>query len=56
MAGPQATPLVDADLAERVVKRALSRGGEFAELFCEDRTGFGLSIDESRIERVQRGA
>ena len=56
MAGHNAAPLIEADLAERVVERALSHGGEFAELFCEDRTGFGLSIDESRIERVQRGA
>ena len=56
MAVHQATPLIEAGLAERVVKRALSHGGDFAELFCEDRAGFGLSIDESRIERVQRGA
>ena len=56
MAAHKATPLIEAGLAERVVKRALSHGGDFAELFCEDRAGFGLSIDESRIERVQRGA
>jgi TldD protein len=51
-----AAPLVEAALAERVVKRALAHGGDFAELYCEERNGFGLSIDESRIERVQRGA
>src|SRR6476619_7385477 len=56
MARDHAAPLIEADLAARVVKRALAHGGEFAELFCEDRTGFGLSIDESRIEGVQRGA
>ena len=56
MAAHKATPLIEAGLAERVVKRALSHGGDFAELFCEQRAGFGLSIDESRIERVQRGA
>jgi TldD protein len=51
-----ADPLVDAELAHRIVARALDRGGDFAELFCEDRSGFSLSIDESRIERAQRGS
>jgi TldD protein len=51
-----AEPLVDAELAHRIVARALDRGGDFAELFCEDRSGFSLSIDESRIERAQRGS
>src|SRR4051812_30929704 len=48
--------IVDADLAGRVLARALSRGGDFAELFCEERRGFTLSIDESRIERPQSGS
>jgi TldD protein len=52
--GPQ--PLIDADLAARVTERALRNGGDFAEVFCEERAGFGLAVDESRIERVQRGA
>jgi TldD protein len=53
-AGPE--PLVDAELAARMVDRALRRGGDFAEVFCEERSDFGLAVDESRIERVQRGA
>ncbi len=48
--------LVEPDLAARIVERALANGGEFAELFCEDRAGFSLSIDESRIEGAQRGS
>jgi TldD protein len=48
--------LVDAALAARVLEKALSRGGDFAELFCEDRRGFALSIDESRVERPQSGS
>jgi TldD protein len=48
--------LVDEGLAGRVLQRALSRGGDFAELFCEDRRGFSLSIDESRVERPQSGS
>jgi TldD protein len=48
--------LVDEGLATRVLERALSRGGDFAELFCEQRRGFSLSIDESRVERPQFGS
>ena len=51
-----AVPLIEAELAERVLERALQHGGEFADLFCEERAGLGLAIDESRIERVQRGS
>src|SRR4051812_38741629 len=48
--------LLDRDLAAKVLARALSRGGDFAELFCEERQGFTLSIDESRVERPQSGS
>ena len=49
-------PLVEPDVAERVLARALESGGEFAEVFAERRGAFGISIDESRIESVQSGA
>jgi TldD protein len=49
-------PLIEPGLAERVLERALERGGDFAEVFCEQRSGFSLSIDESRVERAQRGS
>jgi TldD protein len=47
---------VDESVAARVLERALSRGGDFAELFAEERNGFSLSIDESRVERPQSGS
>jgi TldD protein len=47
--------LLEEGIATRVIERALSNGGEFAELFCEERRGFTLSIDESRVERPQSG-
>lgn len=56
MAADGAEHLVDPELAQRVVARALANGGDLAELFCEDRSGFSLSIDESRIERAQRAS
>src|SRR3954452_8640881 len=51
-----AAPLIDAELAARIVGRALEHGGDFAEVFCEQRAGLGLAVDESRVERVQRGS
>jgi TldD protein len=47
--------LVPADLAERVIARALVHGGDLAELYAEDRQGFALSLDEGRVEAPQRG-
>jgi TldD protein len=48
--------LLDPAVAERVLARALSNGGRFAEVFAERRRGLAMSIDESRIESVQSGA
>jgi TldD protein len=47
--------LVEPALAERVLARALVRGGGFAELYAEARQGFGLTIDDGRVERPQGG-
>lgn len=48
--------LIDPEVCERVLARALAHGGRFAELFAERRQGLTMSIDESRIESVQSGA
>jgi TldD protein len=48
--------LIDPEVAERVLARALASGGEFAEVFAERRGGLSMAIDESRIESVQSGA
>src|SRR5436190_20776174 len=50
------TALIEPELASATLERALRHGGELAELFCEERAGLAMSIDESRVERVQRGA
>jgi TldD protein len=47
--------LVDPELARRVLEGALARGGDLAELYAEDRHGFGLSLDDGRVERPQDG-
>jgi TldD protein len=56
MSSRRPEPLIAPELAERLLVSALASGGDFAELFCEERDGFGLAIDESRVERAQRGA
>jgi TldD protein len=48
--------LVEPGLADRVLERALARGGDFAELYAEDRRGFALSLDDRRVERPQGGS
>jgi TldD protein len=47
--------LVEPALAERVLERALARGGDYAELYAEARHGFGISLDDGRVERPQDG-
>jgi TldD protein len=47
--------LLEPSLAERVLARALTSGGDFAEIYAERRSGLAMQIDESRIEHVQAG-
>ena len=52
----EAPRLIDAEVADRVLARALAAGGDFAEVFAERRGGLTMAIDESRIESVQSGS
>jgi TldD protein len=47
--------LVDPDLARRALERALARGGDFADVYAEDRHGFTLALDDRRLERPRTG-
>ena len=48
--------LLQRELAERVIERALRHGGDFADLYVEDRRSFSLALDDGRVERPQSGA
>jgi len=48
--------LVGNELAAQVLERALAHGGDFAEVYAEDRYGFGLGLDDSKLERPQTGS
>lgn len=47
--------LIDQDVVERVLSGALRRGGEFAELFAEDRRSGTARLDDGRVEDLSSG-
>jgi len=47
--------LLAPELAQAALGRALARGGDWAELYAEERTGFAVSLDDRRVERPQSG-
>src|SRR3954469_2358867 len=48
--------LIGEEAATRVLERALAHGGDFGEVYAEDRYGFGLGLDDSKLERPQTGS
>ena len=46
---------LDADLLGRVLERVLRRGGDFAEVFVEDKSSLSLRLEEARVESVSSG-
>jgi TldD protein len=45
----------DTGLLQSAIARALSRGGDFAEVFVEDRETLGLRLEDGRIEQASGG-
>src|SRR5664280_1762215 len=43
------------DLLDAAIRRALRHGGDFAEVFVEDRRSLGLSLEDRRVERAAGG-
>ena len=50
-----AEPLVDEGVIARVLREALATGGEFAEIFAEDRRGSLVALDDGRVEDISSG-
>ena len=52
--------LIERDTIDRVLAEALARGGEFAEVFCEDKASSFASMDQRKVEELgnshERGA
>jgi TldD protein len=50
---PQA--LIDRDVVERVLTKAMGSGAEFAEVFAEDKVTTSASVDQRRVEEMTSG-
>jgi TldD protein len=48
--------LIGEEVAARALERALADGGDFGEVYAEDRYGFALGLDDSKLERPQTGS
>ena len=47
--------VIDSDVIERVLARAVHSGAEFAEIYAEDKRTTAVSLDDGRIEQVTSG-
>lgn len=47
--------MIDRDVLERVLTESLRHGGEFAEIFAEDKRSRGVGLDDGRVEQVASG-
>lgn len=47
--------LIETDVLERTLQAALRRGGDFAEVFAEDRSTSNARLDDGRIEELVSG-
>lgn len=52
LAGPQA---IDAELAQRILSKALAQGGDFADLYFEYRRSASLSMEDGRVRTAGGG-
>lgn len=50
-----AGPILDLDVVDATLRAALDAGGEWAELFAEDRESAGAVFDEGRVEEMNSG-
>jgi TldD protein len=47
--------LIDETIVAKALREALATGGEFAEVFAEDRRGSVMALDDGRIEDISSG-
>jgi len=50
-----APALIESSVVERVLESALSRGGDFAEVFIEDRSTSSAMLDQRKVEELSSG-
>jgi TldD protein len=47
--------VIDESVLDQTLRRALAHGGDFAEVFAEDRRGSSVTFDEGKIEELRSG-
>ena len=47
--------MIDQSVLERTLSAATARGGDFAEVFVEDRQSSGALLDDDKIEELSSG-
>ena len=47
--------MIEQDVLERVLATALRKGGEFAEVYAEDKSSTSAGLDDGRVEQVTSG-
>ena len=47
--------MIEQDVLERVLDIALRKGGEFAEIYAEDKSSTSAGLDDGRVEQVTSG-
>ena len=47
--------MIETPVLERVLSEALRNGGEFAEVFAEDRSNSSAMLDDGRVEELSSG-
>lgn len=48
--------MVDAELLQRILKKTLARGGEYADIYVEHRRTSTVQLDDNRIEKIISGS
>ena len=49
------TAVIDHDVLERVLATAMGSGGDFAEVYAEDKRSMSAGLDDGRVEQVSSG-
>src|ERR671910_1592832 len=47
--------MIDHDVCARVLSAAMGAGGEFAEIYAEDKRSTSAGLDDGRVEQVTTG-
>ncbi|HUY85921.1 MAG TPA: TldD/PmbA family protein [Acidimicrobiales bacterium] len=47
--------IIEKNIVEKVMSEAMKSGGDFAEVFAEERRGIGASFDDGKIEELSSG-